>query len=43
MYAVIGTYSVTEVEEVDSSLLVGVVALGGACDVDFSPVDGLQN
>jgi len=36
------TYSITEVHEVDGSLLVGVVALSGALDVDRAPVDGLK-
>mmetsp|Transcript_12918 Transcript_12918/g.16588 ORF Transcript_12918/g.16588 Transcript_12918/m.16588 type:complete len:231 (-) Transcript_12918:274-966(-) len=35
--------SLTQVEEVDSSLLVGVVALGGAWDVDVTPVDSIAS
>ena len=37
-----GTYSLTQVHEVDSSLLVSVVALRAALDVDGTPVDGLR-
>ena len=36
------TYSFAKVHEVDGALLVGVVALGGALDVDIAPVDGLH-
>jgi len=36
------TYSLTQVQEVDGSLLVGSVALNGAWNVDISPVNRLN-
>ena len=36
------TYPVSQVHEVNSSLFVGVVAIGAAGNVDIAPVDRLQ-